>query len=118
MRATWWLAAAAGLGLAGAARAQSAPTFGGSNDPVQFHIVSTDPKLPISSPQTMVVPTNPQRFFASSPGRINNTNVIGRSIFPTYEQLPNEEYLRAFRIQRHPRVNPPWYSFFWPWWRR
>src|SRR5262245_18277962 len=105
---------AASLGLAGSSHAQSAPTFGGNNQPLEFRIVSTDPNASVGGQQIVPIGKDPQRFFNRNPGRISNQQVIGRSNFPTYAQLPDQDYLKAFRVQRHPRVGSTWYSWFWP----
>ncbi len=111
---TGFAVVAACLAVTGAANAQSSPTFGGNGQPIEYRIVSTDPSASIGGQQAMPISSSPQRFFNRNPGRISNQQVIGRSNFPTYQQLPNQDYLRAFRVQRHPRT-VPWYSWFWPW---
>jgi hypothetical protein len=102
--------------LAGAVPAQSSPSFFGPNgQPIRNEIVSTNPSSSIGGVQFFQQNRNPQRYLSGDVGRISNQQVIGRSIFPTYEQLPNENYLKPFRVQRHPRLTPvPWFAWLWP----
>ena len=102
MRTSVWLAAvAAALGLAGTASAQSALTWGGTGTSRQYHIVGTDSTLSsasaIASPQTLSSTKFSLSSFFHTPTPMNNHRVIGRSQYPTYNQMPGADYLKAFR---------------------
>lgn len=114
-KAMWLLAPIFAAATAAPATAQSNP-FGGPSGPLQYNVVATyDTTKPIASPQTVNVPSNPQRFFNSSPGRITNQQAIGRSNFPTDQQLPGDDYLKAFRVKRYARTSNPWWWLPWNW---
>src|SRR5262245_53051557 len=115
MRATSCVAAVLlGLGLAGSARAQ-AWTFGNNSQQLQFQVVSTDPNQPIAGPQKAITTTSPNRYFHANAGQITNSPVIGQSNFPTYNGLPGNDYLAAFRVQRYSRQQQ---TSWWAFWRR
>jgi hypothetical protein len=109
MRANRWLPALVlALGLAGAAQAQRAFTFGGPIGPLQNQVINTPvPNLPIASPQVLTGRTGFRLFnFMPHNSRMNNTPVIGRSIFPTPKQMPGMDYLRAFKYGRGVSIVP------------
>jgi hypothetical protein len=104
MRTSAWLAAAAlGLGLAGTAPAQSALTWGGTGTTRQYHIVGTDSTLSnasaIASPQTLSSTSWSLTSFFHTPTPMTNQRVRGSSQFPTYQQMPGTDYLKAFRAR-------------------
>ncbi len=116
-RKKWLLSATVALGLGGPAWGQSTSLFGNtSTGPLQYQIVSTtDPNSPVARPQNVSSPTNPQRFFNSSSGKISNQQVIGKSVFPTGNQMPGDGYFKSFNMQVYQTKLPWWRRWGWGW---
>lgn len=104
MRMTWTVVGMlVGLALAGKVSAQAPVSFFPNIGPVQNQIVDTrNAALPIAQP--MYVQSAWTRFasmFPSGLGRIPaRPSAAGGSIFPTPNQMPNADYLRAFQFYR------------------
>src|SRR5581483_10297565 len=95
MRTTKWLIAAAlGLGMADTASAQDPSTnpFLSSVGPLKYNVIGPDANSRLGGLQFLSTNNSPQRYFNTNAGTITNQPVVGRSIWPTYSQLPGDDY--------------------------
>jgi hypothetical protein len=108
MRIPIWLAAVAvTLGLASSGRAQVSLTFGGVNPTQIQNVPITVPdNTPIAQPQVMpstgftLTSLLPKISFPTA------KTLFGQSIFPTPQNLPGRNYLRAFGYSRPGPIGP------------
>lgn len=109
-RGKWILAAVVGLVLSSPAWAQRTVTFGGI-DPLKLVNVPVDTSnnvaVPISRPQTLENAKFSIKNILPKVGLPGAKPVIGRSNFPTQDNMPGYNYLKAFHFQKPAPVVKP-----------
>ncbi|HXG11947.1 MAG TPA: hypothetical protein VNK04_19480 [Gemmataceae bacterium] len=108
MRRWKWAAVVLGLVLAAPAWAQRTVTFGGV-DPLKIvnqPIDTSNSVVPIAQPQRLANVGFSLRNILPRVGLPSAKPVIGRSLFPTPQNMPGANYLRAFHYQRPQPVKP------------
>src|SRR5262249_27007846 len=107
-RGKWALVVGLGLLLAAPAWAQRTVNFGHVN-PLQIinqPIDTSNSVVPIARPQTLDNAKFSLKNFLPRPGLPGAKPVIGRSNFPTQQNMPGFNYLKAFHFQRPLPVQP------------
>jgi hypothetical protein len=112
----WLPALALALAWQTRAHAQSALTFGTRHTEIEYRVITPDTTNgPVASPILVPQSRNPNRFFNPTPGRITNQQVLGRSLFPTEDNMPGPEYLKAFNYRRPKTTLGPTWWMPWTW---
>jgi hypothetical protein len=108
MRTGRWLAGVAlSLGLTATASAQQRSVFlMPSQGSIQNQVIDTsNAGVPIAQPMTLPSSSNSlTRFFPSFNRLVNRKPIQATTVYPTADQLPGKDYLKAFRFQHPPRI--------------
>ena len=107
-RGKWMGAVALGLLLAAPAWAQRAVNFGrvSPQQIVNQPIDTSNSVVPIAKPQTLDNAKFSLKNILPRPGLPGAKPIIGRSDFPTQQNMPGYNYLKAFHFQRPLPVKP------------